>query len=83
MLVQEETTAMKVGREHHAVLEAETALDKVPIPTETREDMFAVRLLNMAQGLKQLMLQGMTRELPILGRMQVFLLCNHREQHRV
>lgn len=69
--LQVETIAMKAGREHHALLEAETALDTIQIKIQSREDAFAVRLLNLAQGLKQLMMEGITRELPILGRLQV------------
>lgn len=68
-----ETAAMRSGKERHAILEAETALDQVTVEVETREDRFALRLINMAQGLKQLMLEGITRELMIFGILQVLL----------
>lgn len=65
------TPAMQAGKEAHAVLEAEIALDSVDIPAETREDKFAVRLMNMDQKLRQLLQEGKTRELPVSGSIQV------------
>ena len=62
---------MKAGTERHAVLEAETAGIAVEVPIHTREDAFAVRLLNMEAGLHQLLTTKMTRELPICGLLQV------------
>ena len=65
------TPAMQAGKEAHAVLEAEIALDSVDIPAETREDKLAVRLMNMDQKLRQLLQEGKTRELPVSGSIQV------------
>ena len=65
------TPAMQAGKEAHAVLEAGIALDSVDIPAETREDKFAVRLMNMDQKLRQLLQEGKTRELPVSGSIQV------------
>ena len=66
-----ETPAMQAGTERHALLEAETALVPVKVLIQTREDAFAVRLLNLVQGLRQLLEEGLTRELPICGMVQV------------
>ena len=68
-----DTEAMKAGTKQHAVLEAETAGIVVEVPIETREDAFALRLLNMEAGLQQLLSSGLTRELPISGFLQVRL----------
>ena len=62
---------MKAGTKQHAVLEAETAGIAVEISIETREDGFALRLLNMEAGLQQLLASGLTRELPLGGFLQV------------
>ena len=74
-IVQElvDTPAMQAGREQHAILEAETALNKVHVPIESREDAFAVRLINLDESLKQLILSGITRELPLFGTLQARL----------
>lgn len=45
-----DTPAMQAGVEQHAVLEAETAQAQVEVLTETREDAFAVRLVNMSRA---------------------------------
>lgn len=62
---------MRAGTSKHAELEAETAGTIVKVPVETREDAFAIRLLNMDTGLQQLLSFGLTRELPICGTLQV------------
>lgn len=69
--IQEQTPAMMAGTQQHAQLEAETALESVVVNTESAEDRFAVRLLNMVQGLRQLLQQGITREFAIFGSVQV------------
>lgn len=66
-----ETDAMRAGTRHHAELEAETAGVVVEVAIQTREDAFAMRLLNMHAGLQQLLTSGLTRELPICGILQV------------
>lgn len=70
---------MKAGTRQHAALEAEMGLAQVEVVTETKEDAFAVRLLNAAQNLQQLLEGGLTREMPIWGCIQVhcMLLCLH------
>ena len=70
---------MKAGTKQHAVLEAETAGITVEISIETREDAFALRLLNMESGLQQLLSSGLTRELPLGGLLQVIDLLSDAE----
>lgn len=68
-----ETDAMRAGTQQHAALEAETAGITVEVPVETREDAFALRLLNLEAGMQQLLTSNITRELPICGMLKVFV----------
>ncbi len=61
---------MTSGKELHRLLEAEvkTAVAVEPV---TPEDAWALRLLNCIQCFRQLMHQGMTREVYMFGQLQV------------
>ncbi|KAK9803641.1 hypothetical protein WJX72_007810 [[Myrmecia] bisecta] len=64
-----ETAAMQAGTAHHALLEAEVST-KVELAVATREDAWAVRLLNMMTCLQQLRVLGLTREMFIFGQLE-------------
>ena len=72
MHVQEarETAAMASGKELHRVLEAEVKED-VEVELETAEDAWALRMLSCIQCFRQLMRQGMTREVYLFGQLEV------------
>ncbi|KAL9413062.1 hypothetical protein AB3S75_041687 [Citrus x aurantiifolia] len=57
---------MKVGRARHAELEKEVT-EKVKVRVRSTEDIWAVKLFNSITGVNQLLFEGLTRELPILG----------------
>ena len=65
---------MRVGTHLHAALEAEVS-EAVEVPIKTREDAWAVRLLNTTRGLQQLLETGLARELFVFGRVQVLPTC--------
>ena len=73
MQVQEatETAAMASGKELHRVLEAEVKKEEVDVELETSEDAWALRLLSCIQCLRQLMKDGLTREVYLFGHLQV------------
>lgn len=56
------TPAMQAGTVRHEQLEREV-ITWVEVPVATREDAWALKLLNMITGLRQLATEGMTREL--------------------
>nr|XP_023927568.1 exonuclease V, chloroplastic-like [Quercus suber] len=60
------TEAMKTGRARHAKLEEEV-VKKVDLHVESVEDAWAVKLTNFIIGANQLLLDGLTRELPLIG----------------
>ncbi|CAA6654799.1 unnamed protein product [Spirodela intermedia] len=62
----ERTKAMKAGSERHVELEEEV-MEKVEIRVISAEDSWAVRLMNFIFGSRQLLFDGLTRELPIIG----------------
>ncbi|KAK9867127.1 hypothetical protein WJX84_003384 [Apatococcus fuscideae] len=64
-----ETEAMAAGKKQHAELEAETAVE-VEVETESREDMWALRLLATITALRQLQSEGLTREVFCFGLLQ-------------
>lgn len=64
---------MAAGKKQHAELEAETAVE-VEVETESREDMWALRLLATITALRQLQSEGLTREVFCFGLLQVDLL---------
>lgn len=57
---------MKAGTQIHKKLEREVH-ETVEVETETSEDRFGLKLLNIIQGLKTLRETGMTRELPVFA----------------
>ncbi|KAM7522309.1 hypothetical protein LguiA_012211 [Lonicera macranthoides] len=62
----EATKAMKAGSAQHAVLEEEV-VKRVKLRMESAEDAWAVKLLNFIVGANQLLFDGLTRELPLIG----------------
>lgn len=62
----EKTAAMKVGSARHTELETEV-LVRVELDIRSKEDSWAVRLVNFIVGVNQLLFDGMTRELPVVG----------------
>ncbi|XP_075634559.1 exonuclease V, chloroplastic-like [Castanea sativa] len=60
------TEAMKTGRARHAKLEEEV-VKKVDLHVKSDEDAWAVKLTNFIIGANQLLLDGLTRELPLIG----------------
>ncbi|XP_059065258.1 exonuclease V, chloroplastic isoform X1 [Cryptomeria japonica] len=62
----EKTTAMRAGSARHTELEAEVLI-RMELAVHTREDSWAVKLLNFITGANQLLFDGLTRELPIIG----------------
>lgn len=61
-----QTPAMKAGSVRHVELEREV-VTRVDIEIFTKEDSWAVRLLNFISGARQLLSEGLTRELPVVG----------------
>ncbi|XP_031484897.1 exonuclease V, chloroplastic isoform X2 [Nymphaea colorata] len=62
---RELTEAMKAGSFRHQQLEEEV-MKRVEIRIESREDAWALKLLNFIYGTNQLLSKGLTRELPML-----------------
>jgi len=62
----EKTAAMKLGSARHTELETEV-LVRVELDIRSKEDSWAVRLVNFIVGVNQLLFDGMTRELPVVG----------------
>lgn len=60
------TEAMKAGSARHMELEEEV-VKRVKIDFESIEDMWAVKFMNFILGVNQLLLDGLTRELPVVG----------------
>ncbi|XP_035541469.1 exonuclease V, chloroplastic-like, partial [Juglans regia] len=60
------TEAMKIGRARHAKLEEEV-VKKVEVQVNSAEDEWAVRLMKFIIGANQLLTEGLTRELPLIG----------------
>ncbi|XVE59774.1 hypothetical protein DITRI_Ditri05aG0074100 [Diplodiscus trichospermus] len=58
--------AMKAGKARHAKLEEEV-VKKVKIRLESVEDTWALKLINFITGVNQLLFEGLTRELPLIG----------------
>ncbi|XP_050292621.1 exonuclease V, chloroplastic-like isoform X2 [Quercus robur] len=60
------TEAMKTGQARHAKLEEEV-VKKLDLHVKSDEDAWAVKLTNFIIGANQLLLDGLTRELPLIG----------------
>ena len=61
---------MAAGKKQHAELEAEMAVE-VEVETESREDVWGLRLLASIESMHQLRCNGLTREVFCLGFLQV------------
>ncbi|XP_024534885.1 exonuclease V, chloroplastic [Selaginella moellendorffii] len=60
------TSAMQAGSARHVELESEV-VKRVDVDIRTREDFWAVRFINYLVGTRQLLAEGLTRELPIVA----------------
>nr|XP_019710485.1 exonuclease V, chloroplastic isoform X1 [Elaeis guineensis] len=60
------TEAMKAGSDRHTQLEKEV-VEKVEVPIKSVEDSWALKFMNFIVGANQLMFEGLTRELPVIG----------------
>ncbi|XP_021836911.2 exonuclease V, chloroplastic isoform X2 [Spinacia oleracea] len=65
----EKTNAMKAGITRHAKLEEEVS-KKVEVRVQTLEDIWAVKFINFIICANQLLFDGLTREIPIVGFVQ-------------
>ncbi|KAH8937593.1 hypothetical protein BDL97_16G036200 [Sphagnum fallax] len=65
----QKTEAMKAGSARHVELEIEV-VTRVEVQVLSKEDSWAIRLLNFITGARQLQSEGLTRELPVLGVVQ-------------
>ncbi|TKY67257.1 Exonuclease V [Spatholobus suberectus] len=57
---------MRVGIARHAKLEEEV-IKRVEVKVKSQEDYWALKFLNFINGVNQLLFEGLTRELPIIG----------------
>ena len=64
---RKETAEMKAGKERHRELHEEIAI-LVKVEPKTLVDSVALRLHNAQVGLNRLLLTGMTREIPLFGK---------------
>ncbi|XP_051113623.1 exonuclease V, chloroplastic-like [Andrographis paniculata] len=60
------TKVMLAGSARHAVLEEEV-IQRVKVNVESAEDVWALKLMNFIVGANQLLFDGLTRELPLVG----------------
>ncbi|XP_007015476.2 PREDICTED: exonuclease V, chloroplastic [Theobroma cacao] len=58
--------AMKAGRARHLKLEEEV-VKKVKVRVQSVEDTWAIKFINFVTGATQLLFEGLTRELPLIG----------------
>lgn len=65
----ESTPAMKAGSTRHAKLEEEV-IKKVEVRVESREDIWALKFMNFIICANQLLFEGLTREVPVVGLVQ-------------
>ncbi|CAH9108901.1 unnamed protein product [Cuscuta epithymum] len=62
----EASKAMKAGSMRHAALEEEV-IKRVKVQTQCMEDVWAIKFMNFMVGVNQLLFDGLTRELPLVG----------------
>ncbi|KAK3140859.1 hypothetical protein QOZ80_5AG0406810 [Eleusine coracana subsp. coracana] len=62
----ERTAAMKAGSDRHAQLEQEV-VERVDVAIKSAEESWAVRFMNFIVGTNQLLFNGLTREIPVIG----------------
>ncbi|KAK6163270.1 hypothetical protein DH2020_000134 [Rehmannia glutinosa] len=60
------TKAMKAGSARHVVLEEEV-IKRVKVHAQSAEDVWALKFINFIVGANQLLFDGLTRELPLMG----------------
>ncbi|KAL3653080.1 hypothetical protein CASFOL_002761 [Castilleja foliolosa] len=60
------TKAMKAGSARHVVLEEEV-IKRVKVHVQSAEDVWALKFMNFIVGANQLLFDGLTRELPLVG----------------
>ncbi|KAL6624321.1 hypothetical protein ACP70R_031642 [Stipagrostis hirtigluma subsp. patula] len=60
------TEAMKAGSDRHAQLEKEV-IERVDVAIRSAEELWAVKFMNFIVGTNQLLFDGITRELPVIG----------------
>lgn len=60
------TKAMKAGSARHVALEQEV-IKRVKVQVECAEDVWALKFMNFIVGANQLLFDGLTRELPLVG----------------
>ncbi|KAI3450522.1 hypothetical protein Pfo_007187 [Paulownia fortunei] len=60
------TKAMQAGSARHVVLEEEV-IKRVKVHVESAEDVWALKFMNFIVGANQLLFDGLTRELPLVG----------------
>lgn len=60
------TKAMKAGSARHAVLEEEV-ITRVEVVVKSAEEHWALKMINFIHGTNQLLLDRLTRELPLIG----------------
>ncbi|XP_057248117.1 exonuclease V, chloroplastic isoform X2 [Beta vulgaris subsp. vulgaris] len=65
----EKTNAMKAGITRHAKLEEEVS-KKVEVRVETLEDIWALKFMNFIICANQILFDGLTREIPVVGFVQ-------------
>ncbi|KAG5124285.1 hypothetical protein JHK82_031022 [Glycine max] len=58
--------AMRAGIARHAKLEQEV-IQRVKVKVKSQEDYWALKFLNFIAGANQLLFEGLTRELPVIG----------------
>lgn len=66
---QKKTAAMVAGSNRHTVLEKEV-VEKIEIQVKSREESWALKFLNFVVGANQLLFEGLTREIPVVGVIQ-------------
>ncbi|KAG8067015.1 hypothetical protein GUJ93_ZPchr0005g15963 [Zizania palustris] len=62
----ERTKAMKAGSDRHTQLEQEV-IERVNVTVRSAEEVWALKFMNFIVGTNQLMFDGITRELPVIG----------------
>ncbi|KAJ1261387.1 hypothetical protein BS78_09G025900 [Paspalum vaginatum] len=62
----ERTQAMKAGSVRHAQLEQEV-VERVDVTIRSEEERWAVKFMNFIVGTNQLLYEGRTREIPVIG----------------
>ncbi|AQK79100.1 Exonuclease V chloroplastic [Zea mays] len=62
----EKTAAMRVGSDRHAQLEQEV-VERVDVAIRSAEELWAVKFMNFIVGTNQLLFEGITREIPVIG----------------